>query len=160
MGAIGLNGAAAQVSDPTERATVAVAGWKRWAPLSATATGAHLAGGAMIVVANRPRIAGQAGVGSWTTAKTALTAAALIATVGSGVAGAQLARATNTHVSGATEPSADTPPEVARAQNALRPLQWAIPLLTGAIVITSAKMGEQQRPSEVASGLLISLTPT
>lgn len=73
MGAVGLNGAAAKLSDPTERLTIATAGWKRWAPVSATAIGAHLAGGAMIVAANRKRIAGQAGVGSLSAAKTALT---------------------------------------------------------------------------------------
>ena len=160
MGAIGLNGAAAQISSPTERATISTAGWKRWAPVSAAAIGAHLAGGAMIVAANRKRIAGQAGVGSWSTAKTALTAAALAATVASGVAGAKLGKAAgDAHVEGATEPSSQTPPEVAQAQKALRPLQWAIPALTGALLVVSARMGEQQRPAEVATGLLSRLTP-
>jgi hypothetical protein len=31
MGAIGVNGASKDVKDPTERATVASAGWARWA---------------------------------------------------------------------------------------------------------------------------------
>jgi uncharacterized membrane protein len=160
MGAVGLNGAAAKASDPSERAKIATAGWKRWAPVNAGAIGAHLAGGAMIVAANRKRIAGQAGVGTWTTAKTALTVAALAATAASGVAGGKLATAADkTPVQGATEPSLQTPGDVATAQKTLRPLQWAIPVLTGALLVTSARMGEQQRPTEVASGLLSRLTP-
>jgi hypothetical protein len=160
MGAIGLNGAAAQISDPTERAKIATAGWKRWAPVSATAIGAHLVGGAVIVAANRKRIAGQAGVGTWTTTKTVLTVAALAATAASGVAGGKLAAAADrTPVQGATEPSSETPAEVATAQKTLRPLQWAIPVLTGALLVASARMGEQQRPAEVASGLFSRVTP-
>jgi hypothetical protein len=143
MGAIGLNGAAARISDPTERAKIATAGWKRWAPVSATAIGAHLVG-----------------VGTWTTTKTVLTVAALAATAASGVAGGKLAAAADrTPVQGATEPSSETPAEVATAQKTLRPLQWAIPVLTGALLVASARMGEQQRPAEVASGLFSRFTP-
>jgi len=155
MGAVGLNGAAAQIDDPTERARIATQGWKRWAPVNATAIGAHLVRGAVIVVANQKRIGGQAGVASWTIAKTAVTGAALAATAWSGVLGAKLATAEdNVHAEGATEPSWQTSPDVARAQKGLRPLQWAIPVLTGALLVMSARMGEQQRPSEVTTGVL------
>jgi hypothetical protein len=33
-------------------------------------------------------------------------------------------------------------------------LQWAIPAITGAIVVISAFAGEQQRPAEVKKGML------
>ena len=47
-----------------------------------------------------------------------------------------------------------TPPsEVADAQRQLRILQWAIPAVTGALVVVSAVAGEQQRPQAVARGL-------
>lgn len=161
MGAFGLNGAAAQVEDPTERATIATAGWKRWAPVNALAIGAYLVGGAMIVAANRQRVATQSGVGSATAAKTAITAAALAATALSGYYGNKLDKAeTIVTVEGATEPSAETPEPIARAQKALRPLQWAIPALTGVIVVLTAHMGEQQRPTNVISGLLGQATPS
>jgi hypothetical protein len=160
MGAIGLNGASAAVSSPAERVDIATKGWKRWAPVNAAAIGAHLAGGAMIVLANRKRIAGQKGVGGWTATKSALTVAALAATAASGVAGGRLATANEeTPARGATEPSAETPKDVATAQKTLRPLQWAIPVLTGALIVASARMGEQQRPGEVASGFLSRITP-
>jgi hypothetical protein len=160
MGAWALNGAAAQISDPTERAEIATAGWKRWAPVNALAIGAHLVGGGMIVVANRQRVATQSGVGSATAAKTAVTAAALAVTALAGYYGNKLDKAeTNVTVEGATEPAAETPEPIAGAQKALRPLQWAVPVLTGALVVLTAHMGEQQRPASVLSGLVDQITP-
>jgi hypothetical protein len=155
MGAFGLNGAAAQILDPTERATIATAGWKRWAPVNALAIGAHLVGGGMIVAANRQRVATQFGVGSSTAVKTVVTGAALAATVLSGYYGNKLDTAeTDVTVEGSTEPTAETPEPIARAQKALRPLQWAIPVLTGVLIVLTSHMGEQQRPTNVISGLL------
>ena len=34
MGAVGLNGAAGEVSDPPQRARVANSGWARWTPVN------------------------------------------------------------------------------------------------------------------------------
>jgi len=39
MGAIGLNGAASALDDPTQRSKAATAGWSRWAPVNAAAIG-------------------------------------------------------------------------------------------------------------------------
>jgi hypothetical protein len=44
MGAVGLNGASQDVADAGERTRVASSGWARWAPVSAAAIAAHLAG--------------------------------------------------------------------------------------------------------------------
>jgi hypothetical protein len=41
---------------------------------------------------------------------------------------------------------------VAAAQHQLHLLQWAIPAVTGAIVVISAFAGEQERASEVHKG--------
>jgi hypothetical protein len=43
---------------------------------------------------------------------------------------------------------------VARAQRQLTVLQWVIPVLTGAVLVVDARMGEQQRPTQVTQGLL------
>src|ERR1700712_1581726 len=61
MGAIGLNGAANDVDDPTDRAKVASAGWARWAPVNAAAIGAHLIGGVGLILTNRTGLRGQSG---------------------------------------------------------------------------------------------------
>src|SRR3954463_11213090 len=77
MGAIGLNGAAADVDDPKQRARVANAGWGRGPRVTLAAIGAHLIGGLQILRANKGRVAAQKGVASNTVVKTGLTAAAL-----------------------------------------------------------------------------------
>jgi hypothetical protein len=64
MGAVGLNAAAAQASNPAERLQIASVGWDRWAPVNLVAIGAHLAGAAGILVAEAPRVATQKGVGA------------------------------------------------------------------------------------------------
>ena len=46
---------------------------------------------------------------------------------------------------------------MADAQQKLRYLQWALPVLTGTIVVLGAQQGEQQRPTQIASGLASSL---
>jgi hypothetical protein len=53
-----------------------------------------------------------------------------------------------------TEPESGTPPEVAAAQRQLRMLQWAVPALTGTLLVVSSFAGEQQRASEVRRGVL------
>ena len=62
-------------------------------------------------------------------------------------------------VEGGTDPSAQTPPEVAGAQRKLNVLQWAIPALTGSLLVMDALMGEQQRTGEVASGIVGRILP-
>ena len=96
----------------------------------------------------------QSGVRSQNTlAKIALTGAALGATVYSGILGAKTAQGDGHPVEGATEPSSATPDDVAAAQTQLRYLQWALPVLTGAIVVLGAQHGEQQRPGQILAGV-------
>ena len=170
MGAIGLNGASAEVSDPTDRARVANAGWGRWTPVNAAAIGAHLIGGTKLTTANKGRIVGQKGVGSASALKAGLTAAALGVTAYSRVLGQKVMEAEAKEaqrplgsdglpVADATTPSAQTPEEAANAQRQLKLLQWAIPALTGALLVINARMGEQQRPTEVVRGMVSRVLP-
>ena len=78
MGAVGLNGAAADVEEPKQRLRVATAGWNRWTPVNLAGIAAHLAGGTVLVGANKGRLASQQGVASATVVKTALTGAVLV----------------------------------------------------------------------------------
>src|SRR4029453_10889318 len=80
MGAVGLNGAAAQVEEPKQRLRVANSGWNRWTPVNLAGIAAHLAGGTVLVGANKGRLASQQGVGQATVVKTALTGAVLSST--------------------------------------------------------------------------------
>ena len=159
MGAVGLNGAAADVEEPKQRLRVATAGWNRWTLVNLAGIAAHVVGGAVLLGANKGRVASQQGVAQATVVKTALTGAALAATAWSRALGAKLDEAGEVPVEGGTDPSIDTAEDVAKAQRQLRLLQWVIPALTGAVLVLNARMGEQQRPTQATSGLLGRLRP-
>jgi hypothetical protein len=159
MGAVGVNGAAAEVDRPDQRARVANAGWSRWTPVNLTAIGAHLLGSVLLTAGNKGRIAGQKHVATTAIAKTAVTAGALAATAYARALGQKVIEAGDVPVEGGTDPSAQTPPEVADAQRKLNALQWAIPALTGALLVMDALMGEQQRPQQAASGFVGRILP-
>ena len=154
MGAIGLNGAAAEVADERERARVAAAGWARWTPVNAGAIAAHGVGAVQLLRANKGRMAAQKGVTRATAGKTALTLAALGATAYARVLGQRLTAAGDVPVEAGVEPSAQTPPDVAGAQRQLAALQWAVPALTGGALVVNSLMGEQQRPRMVVAGIV------
>jgi hypothetical protein len=75
------------------------------------------------------------------------------------VLGKRLERAGDVPVEGGTTPNPATPQDVARAQRKLAALQWLIPVLTGAVLVVNARMGEQQRPAQVRKGLVRWLLP-
>ena len=153
MGAVGLNGAASDVEDRSERARIAADGWARWSPVNAAAIGTHLIGGLGLLIANRDRIRGQRGVSANTTAKAVLTAAALATTAYSGLLGSRIAAAVRrAEAEGSTSPSDGTPGTLAVAQKRLRSLQWLTPALALGVVVLGAQQGEQQRPHEVVTG--------
>ena len=159
MGAVGVNGAAAEVDPADQRARVANAGWSRWTPVNLAAIGAHLAGSLILTAGNKGRIAGQKNVPTTAIAKTAVTAGALAATAYARALGQRVMDAGDVPVEGGTDPSSETPPEVADAQRKLSAMQWAIPALTGSLLVMDALMGEQQRPSQAASGFVQRILP-
>jgi len=159
MGAVGVNGAAAEVDPKGQRARVANAGWSKWTPINLGAIVAYLFGSLALLGANKGRVAGQKGVAGASMAKTGITVAALAATAYARALGQKVMDAGDVPVEGGTDPAAETPPEVAGAQRKLNVLQWAIPALTGTLLVLDAKMGEQQRPSQVSAGTAKRLTP-
>ncbi|MET8085411.1 hypothetical protein [Micromonospora sp. NPDC005197] len=154
MGAFGVNGAAAKINDSTQRLPVASAGWSKWTPVNAAAIGAHLAGAVGELVTESPRVVAQRGVGRASAIKTALTIGALAVTGYSRLVGMRLEKAGGPPVNGATEPSHQTPASVASSQRQMKLLQWAIPALTGSLVVVTAYMSEQQKPGQVLRGIL------
>src|SRR4029450_4955216 len=94
-----------------------------------------------------------------TVIKTALTGAALAATAWSRALGAKLDQAGEVPVEGGTDPSGETPEDVATVQRQLTVLQGVTPPLPGALLALNARMGEQQRPAQVSGGLLGRLRP-
>lgn len=154
MGAIGLNGAANTVQDPTERTAIASAGWARWAPVNAAAIGIHAIGGIGLILANKGRVAGQHGVATNTVVKAALTGIAAASTAYSGYQGKVLADAGRVAADGAVIPGPNTPDDAAAAQQQLRIAQWVTPAVTAALIVLAAQQGEQQRAGQVLTGIL------
>lgn len=170
MGAVGVNGASQELSS-RDGLRVANSAWGRWTPVNLAAIAAHLLGGTVVTWGNKGRIANQRGVAAATTVKGLLTLAALGATAYSRVLGQKLmeyeqdeaqtdsSMAAGPPVEDPVTPSAQTPEEIAAAQRNLTMMQWALPALTGGLVALDAYMGEQQRPSEVARGMLQRVRP-
>lgn len=166
FGATALNPASHEIN-PKESLRVADSAWGRWTPVNALAIGAHLLGSIAVTWGNKGRVAGQQGVASTAALKTALTAAALGATAYSRILGQKVMEYESSMASydfgdpqaeDAVTPAPQTPEDVAVAQRQLKVLQWAIPALTGAMMVLTARMGEQQRPAAVARGFLQRLT--
>lgn len=148
MGAIGLNGAASHASDPRERLTLSSRGWGMWAPVNALAIGTHVVGSLGLISANKARLMKQPEARSNTVVKAGLTVLAVGLTAYSGMLGAKVAKQGHEGdtAEGATEPGAQTSAKTTMAQRQLKAAQWAIPLVTGTLVVLGAQQGEQQRP--------------
>jgi hypothetical protein len=157
--AVALNPAASQATDASSTGAVANVGWDRWTPVNAAAIGLHLAGSVGQLLGNKGRVAGQQGVASMAIAKTALTAAALGTTAYSRKLGRTVSEQTAVPAEDGTTPTTGTPAHVAKAQKQLKVLQWAVPALTGALVVISGFAGEQQRASEAQKGVFSRLMP-
>lgn len=167
MGAVGVNGGG-DMDEATSR--YATSAWDRWTPVNVAAVGAHLFGGTVLTATNKGRLAGQKGVGTAAITKGVLTAAALGASGYARMLGRKIDAAADTTAidektngaragSGKKEQRAVSAIDDARARRQLRMLQWAVPILTGLVLVLNAKMGEQQRPHAVATGFLRRLFP-
>ena len=156
--AVALNPAAAEADTANGTGRVVNKGWNRWTSVNAAAISAHLAGSVGELIGNRSRLVAQRGAGTTALAKTGLTVVALAVTGYSRVLGRKVADDTSVPTLAGTEPAASTPGDVAKAQRQLAVLQWAVPALTGALIIVSSLAGEQQRASEVKKGILARFT--
>ena len=145
MGAVGLNGAAAEAKDPTERLRLSSNGWARWTPVQVAAIGAHAVGGAGLILSNRKRVATQPGAGSATAVKLVLTIATAGVSAYAGVLGSRLKKHEAEGAVGTTEPAPGAPAELEAAQKQLKIVQWTLPALTGVLLVLGAVQGEQQR---------------
>ncbi|MEU0371870.1 hypothetical protein ABZ070_16715 [Streptomyces sp. NPDC006283] len=154
MGAVGLN-TAAQAEGGTWRNTarIASAGWAAWTPVNAAAIAVHLVGSSGLLAANAARVATQQGVAASTIAKTVLTGAALAATAYSRFLGKKIELASSDKPDD-VEKAAQHPLDTDKAQHHLACMQWAVPALTGGLIVLNALHGEQQRPAQQIHGMV------
>jgi hypothetical protein len=147
MGAVGLNGATAKANDPRERLRLSSIGWGRWAPVQLGAIVVHGIGGLGLIAGNKGRLTVQPEARSNTMVKLCLTGLAGFASLYSGFLGTRIAKHADEGAEGVTEPGAGTSTELSGVQRQQRVLQWALPVLTGVLVVLGAQQGEQQRPA-------------
>jgi hypothetical protein len=157
--AVALNQAASEAGASSAVGAVTNEGWDKWTPVNAGAIGVHLIGAAGLVKHERGRIQVQQGVKSMAVTKTVLTAGALGVTAYSRMLGKKVSQHHAVPAADGTTPTVATPPDVAAAQKQLKLLQWAVPALTGALVLIGAYASEQYRPEEVTKGLLARVLP-
>jgi hypothetical protein len=154
MGAVGLNCAAREQGDSWEAgARIASSAWAKWTPVNAVAIGAHLVGSSGLLGANASRVAHQQGVAASTLAKTVFTGAALAATAYARVLGKKIELASSQDPQDA-EKADRHPVDTSQAERHLSYAQWAIPALTGTLLVLNALHGEQQRPAQQFQGML------
>ncbi|HYI32084.1 MAG TPA: hypothetical protein VEX88_01330 [Glaciibacter sp.] len=154
MGAVGLNGAAAEAKDPTERTRLSSVGWGKWAPWQAAAILGHFLADLAVLGENKGRTVKQEGVARNTIYKSVVTIVGALVTLYAGFQGTRVARLAEEGSVGATEPSPNASPQLKSAQTQLKVLQWAIPVFAGWVIILGSKHGEMQRPKNVFTGLL------
>lgn len=157
MGAVGLHGGSGAVGD-ADSIRVASEGWRAWQPWKTAGLAAHVAGSVSLLWGNKSRLAAQRGAMTVNLVKTGVFLAALGADLYAASLGRSIAEEEPKDVSSAVEPDAQTADEVADTQRRLRIVQWVVPALTGANIVLGAKMGEQQRPTNVRRGFLERLT--
>ena len=148
MGPVALRNAAEAPDATSTEVAVRDRGWSAWQPWKVAAIGAHVAGSVGLLWGNKGRLAGQRGAMGVNLTKTGVFAAAL----GADVAAAKLGERYAREASGDAATDDATP-------TALLAAQWATALLTGMNVALGSKMGEQQRPGNVLSGVAARLDP-
>jgi hypothetical protein len=146
MGAIGLNGAAAQAKTPEERLRISSIGWARWAPAQIAAIAIHGIGGLGLIGSNKSRLAIQQESRTNTGWKIAITILAGATTAYSAILGKVISDHQDEPTEGVTEPTSGTSDRLAGAQRQQKLLQWATPALTLVLIVLAAQQGEQQRP--------------
>ncbi|MFG3498941.1 hypothetical protein [Streptomyces sp. NPDC047928] len=153
MGAIGLNGAVKHHPGPwKENAALASSGWARWTPVSAAAIGMHLVGAGGLLGVNAARVTTQQGVAASTLTKTVLTGAALAVTAYARTLGKKI-ELISVGLPQDAEDAEGRPYDTVKAERQLSYAQWAVPALTGGLLILNALHGEQQRPTSQLRGM-------
>ncbi len=168
-GAAATSAASFQLDNPADRLRAANSAWARWTPINAVAIAAHLIGALGLVRGTPQHLVLQSGMPRTGAVKTGFTLAAVIATgcaqvLGQRVMAYEMSRSSQgqagaVDAAGATEPAATTPPEVAQAQKQLKALQYAIPVLTGGVIVTHGWIAQSMRPRATLKQTAARLVP-
>jgi hypothetical protein len=138
MGAIAVNSTARRAEDLSQRHRLSSHGWERWAPFNAAAVGTHLVGATGLLLADRDKLARERRDRTTALVKGGLTVGALAVTVLARRRGQVITEHLDNPSEGPDGSGAGSPGSFAHAKDQLRVLHWAVPALTGGVLVLSA----------------------
>lgn len=153
MGAVSIPATRRAAGDARQGVRIADEAWTAWQPISTTAIATHLLAGAGMTWANKGRLLSEAGAKRTTLLKTGLTVAAMATDTWARRLGAELSDDVERTADGPAQPRPEADERIDETRKRLRLAQWATVALTGAVIAVSARMGEQQRPRNLARGI-------
>jgi uncharacterized membrane protein len=149
MGATVLDAAASATGEDTSQVEGVDRAWSRWQRISTPAIAAHLVAGVGLSLANRGRMSVQAGATRTMVARTALTGVALATELTSRRLGQRIGE----QAGRSGPPSDERGQEIERLQRQLTVAQWSNVAAVATMIAVGSRMGEQQRPRELARGI-------
>jgi hypothetical protein len=167
MGVAGVNKSGADLQQGIDRVRVAASAWQRFAPAQWAGIAATLGAGLQLTRVGGRRIALQKGFGTIGALKAAVTVAGAAATAYAAYSGSKIGRiAEQIEISGeklevrdATQPTSETPPELATWQRRQRITQYVVPVLAGANIACGSYLVQSYRAGATAKGVLRRLLP-
>lgn len=145
MGATALDAAASSAPDQGSRIAGVDRAWSRWQRISTPAIAAHLVAGVGLSLANKGRLAVQAGATRTMVTRTALTGVAAATELTTRRLGKQIGQT--------MAADGDHDAELDQLQRQLTTAQWANVAAVATMIAVGSRMGEQQRPREIARGI-------
>jgi hypothetical protein len=167
MGVAGVNKSGADLEQGIDRIRVAASAWTRFAPAQWAGIAATLGAGLQLTRAGGRRIALQKGFGAIGALKAGLVIAGALATGFAAYSGSRIGKLAEQaelggerlEVRDATQPTEQTPPELARWQRRQRIAQYVVPVLAGANIVCGSYLVQSYRTGATIKGVLRRLLP-
>ena len=156
-----MNKAGNDLRDPLDKVRVAESAWQRFAPVEWAGIAAVLAAGSQLTRASKGRLATQHGWARAGSTKAAVAVAGAAATAFAACSGKRIGELTEQaaasgrpfDVQDASQPSVQTPPEIAQWQKRQQVAQHLVPIASGANIVLNAYLVQTCRPGATARGV-------
>jgi uncharacterized membrane protein len=166
MGVAGVNKSGAALTEPIDKVRAAGSAWQRFAPVQWAGVAAVLAMGTRLTATSGGRVAAQPGFARAGAVKAGVSVAGAAATAFAAYSGKKVSQLAEQaqhsggfDVTDASQPSAQTPPELAAWQKRQRAVQYLVPALSGANIVLNSYLVQSYRPTAAAKGVLGRLLP-